>query len=159
MRTIKLVVMNCIGWLAAHLFIASLSSKIHDSFFERYRIIFKTFAFEQSGELWNHLFKVRRWKDQLPDGSKLISNGFDKSRLPDYKMTTLKKFIIEMRRAELAHWLSMLPAPFFLIFNPRWAGMINVLYAFVSNFPFIITQRYNRPKLEKLYQYKLDKKK
>lgn len=53
MRSIKLVVVNSIVWLIAHLIIASSSAKMSNDFFERN----------------DYLFKVKRWKAYLPDGS------------------------------------------------------------------------------------------
>lgn len=58
--------------------------------------------------------------------------------------------MIETQRAEWTHWVSMLPAPLFFIWNPVWAGWLMILYALIANLPFIIIQRYNRPRLLKL---------
>lgn len=157
MRLIKLIVINSIAWFTAHIIIASLSANISDRYFQHNKL-FKTFKVERSGDIWNELFKVKKWKSFLPDGSILIKHGYNKSELPDFSSSTINKFIIEMRRAEFTHWISMLPAPLFFLFNPRYAAWINVLYALISNFPFIITQRYNRPKLEKIYHYKQNRK-
>ena len=63
---------------------------------------------------------------------------------------SIKRFILETRRAELTHWLSIVPAPLFFIWNPPWAGWLMVGYAVVVNAPFILIQRYNRPRLEKI---------
>lgn len=159
MKSIKLIVKNSIVWLSAHLIIASLSARISDDFFHRNSRLFKSFEFERSGEIWNHLFKVKQWKVYLPDGASLMKRNYNKKTLPDFNINTLSKFIIEMRRAEFTHWISILPAPLFFLFNPRFAAWINVIYAVCSNFPFIITQRYNRPKIERLYYYKQRKHK
>jgi len=61
---------------------------------------------------------------------------------------------IETRRAELTHWLLMVPAPFFFLWNPAWAGWVMIVYALLANCPFIMIQRYNRPRLERVLRKK-----
>lgn len=157
MRPIKLIFINSISWFTTHIIISLLSANIPDIYFQHNKL-FKTFKFERSGKIWNELFKVKKWKSFLPDGSILIKNSYSKSELKDFRISTLNKLIIEMRRAEFTHWISILPLPLFFLFNPHYGRWINALYALVSNLPFIITQRYNRPKLEKIYQYKQNRK-
>lgn len=48
----------------------------------------------------------------------------------------------------------MPPAFLFFIWNPLWAGFIMIAYAILANLPFILTQRYNRPRLQRLLQLK-----
>ena len=61
----------------------------------------------------------------------------------------IEKMIIETKRAELIHWISILPV---IIFNkgPRLVKYINIFYAMIANVPIIIVQRYNRPRLTQL---------
>lgn len=58
--------------------------------------------------------------------------------------------MIETQRAELTHWFLIPPAFLFFLWNPAWAGWVMVIYALVVNLPFIMIQRYNRPRLERV---------
>ncbi|MDG0792194.1 hypothetical protein OMP38_15960 [Cohnella ginsengisoli] len=60
----------------------------------------------------------------------------------------MKVFAAETKRAELTHWLSILPAPLFFLWNPVWVGWIMVLYAAAFNLPIIVVQRYNRGRID-----------
>ena len=70
-----------------------------------------------------------------------------------------KKFLIEVNRAELSHWLQMLPAPIFFLFNLPIIGYFMIVYAVLFNLPFIIAQRYNRPKILRIINKLADNKK
>ncbi|MDE1549562.1 glycosyl-4,4'-diaponeurosporenoate acyltransferase [Jeotgalibaca caeni] len=141
---------NIVGWLILHLRISYEVRRFPDSFFERTASWYRSFPFEKEGAFWQKTVRVRQWKDFLPDGTKIIKKGFDKSALGKSTPDSLRKFIIETRRAELTHWLLIPPAFLFFLWNPLWAGWLMVLYALVANLPFIIIQRYNRPRLERV---------
>jgi glycosyl-4,4'-diaponeurosporenoate acyltransferase len=109
--------------------------------------MFRVFKFEASGLIYEKLFLVNKWKDKLPDGSKILKEGFSKNKVDAMSLDYFKKFLIEVNRAELSHWLQMLPAPLFFLFNLPIIGYLMIVYAVLFNLPFIIAQRYNRPKL------------
>ena len=103
---------------------------------------------EDGGKIYQRILKVKKWKEFLPDGAEFSNNkGFPKrhlkSRTPDY----LKVFLVETCRAELTHWITMLFAPLFFFWNFFSVGWIMILYALITNMPFIIVQRYNRFRL------------
>lgn len=104
--------------------------------------------------MWNTLFKINKWKHYIPEGSQLNQNIYSKKQLTSFKLNDLHTMIIEMRRAELVHWLSMIPVLAFLK-APAYIKIINVIYVLLANLPIIVTQRYNRPRLEKVYQLTL----
>ncbi|MGE7878432.1 hypothetical protein [Peribacillus muralis] len=72
---------------------------------------------------------MKIWKDYIPDGSKINKRGIEKKELQGTDTSSLTTFILESKRAKLAHWLSILPAGFFFLWNPVWAGWIMVVYA------------------------------
>ena len=121
--------------------------------FDTYHHWFKTFPFEQDGQLWNRLFLINRWKGYIPEGECLNKNVYNKHVLKPLTQESVYKMIIEMRRAELVHWLSILPVIVF-VKAPKYIKTINILYALLANVPIILTQRYNRPRLERYYQLK-----
>lgn len=136
--------------------ISLLAMKIPDQWFKQHQHLFRTWKWERKGQIWNDIFQIRKWKKKLPDASLLIKAAFSKKSLQGATTASFKKFIIETQRGELTHWLSMLPAPLFFIWNPKWAGMLILIYAFFSNVPFILVQRYNRPRLIRMLEMKKD---
>lgn len=135
------------AWFFFHMGISALTLMIPDSSFEHNIDFFRDFNWENNGKFWSKWFHVRKWKDYLPDSSSIFKAAYNKKVLNPINSEALEKFIIETQRAELAHWLSILPAPLFFIWNPAWAGWLMIIYAILFNLPFIIIQRYNRPRL------------
>lgn len=142
--------MNALLWGAIHLSVSYLMLKVKDKHYKNTSLDLKTYPFEKEGTFWQRYTHVKRWKDQLPEGSTYFKSSYDKSSLQDTSRETIEKFYIETNRAELTHWLTMLMAPIVLIFNPRWTYSIHIIYAIISNLPFIIIQRYNRPRFKKI---------
>ncbi len=148
--SIGIVILDIAAWYFFHLFISWIARLLPDDFFERHAEWFQTKRWEQDGFLWQRLFRVRSWKNKLPDGTQIIKKGFDKRHLLSVDHQGLSKFIIETQRAELTHWLLIPPALLFFIWNPLWAGWMMIVYALLVNVPFILIQRFNRPRLERL---------
>lgn len=143
-----LFILNLVIWLLLHFLISALCFYMPLSYFLRDSPIFRLAKWEQGGKLWDQLFRVKRWKKHLIDGSSIVKKSYNKSHLHGTDVESLRVFSAETKRAELTHWLLLVPAPLFFIWNPHWAAWINVIYAIVANVPFIITQRFNRGRLE-----------
>ncbi|MEZ2095096.1 glycosyl-4,4'-diaponeurosporenoate acyltransferase, partial [Staphylococcus aureus] len=105
--------------------------------------------FEKHGKFWNKWFYVRKWKHKILDGHQLNQNIYDQRHLMTINTDEIEKMIIETKRAELIHWISILPVIIF-IKGPGLVKYINVFYAMIANVPIIIVQRYNRPRLTQL---------
>ncbi|MDG0842935.1 glycosyl-4,4'-diaponeurosporenoate acyltransferase [Staphylococcus equorum] len=141
-------------WFLMHMSISMIGTILSNKFFEKNTRYFKTFNWEHEGRFWEKWFRVKSWKDHLPDGNKLNSKIKSKVRLEKiYSKTYIEEFIIETKKAELIHILSVTPCLIFLN-QERKIKNINILYAILVNVPFVIVQRYNRPKLERYYQRK-----
>lgn len=151
------IIIDIIAWFIFHLVIAKASLKIKDKDLAKNNLIFKVYNFEANGEIYEKLFFVNKWKDKLPDGTKILKEGFSKDKLDSRSIDYFKKFMVEINRAELSHWLQILPSPLFFLFNLPIIGYLMIIYAFLFNLPFIIVQRYNRPKLQRIIN-KLAKK-
>lgn len=104
------------------------------------------------------MFKVQYWKNQLPDGQRINSNIVSKAAFDTSSNThEVSQFILETRRAELVHLFSILPAIAFLN-SSKSIKIINLVYVIIANVPCIIVQRYNRPKLVRIYSKMLKRK-
>ncbi len=148
-KYIKIAFLCSLYWLIFQMSIANLGTKIPDKYFRQRHIIFKSFNFENEGQIWQHWFNVKSWKHKILDGHQFNQNIYDQRHLMKINIYSVEKMIIETKRAELIHWISILPV---IIFNKasRLVKYINIFYAIIVNVPIIIVQRYNRPRLTQL---------
>lgn len=137
-------------WPVFHIGAAALCFNMPNRFFAKDSWPYKTQKWEQDGTFYERMFKVKQWKKYLPDGGAWFKGGYAKKRLKDYSVQNLNLFLIESRRAELTHWLAILPFWVFGLLAPWYILPIMLAYALAANLPCIITQRYNRPRISKL---------
>jgi glycosyl-4,4'-diaponeurosporenoate acyltransferase len=87
-------------------------------------------------------------EELLPDGGLWVGSCFTKRHILDHDPAYLRRFALETRRSELAHWSMALCFPLFYFWNPPWAKAVMTFYALGVNLPCILTQRYNRARVE-----------
>ena len=139
-------------WLIFQVSIAVLCMKINDKHFSSTSFLYRTRRWEKNGEIYEKIFKIRRWKKLLPDGGAIMKGGYKKRHIDITSTDNLEKFVIESCRGELAHLLSILPFWIFGFFAPARIILYMLIYAVFINFPCIIAQRYNRPRVIKLLE-------
>jgi glycosyl-4,4'-diaponeurosporenoate acyltransferase len=144
------VLIDFVAWFIIHIGCAIITLNLPDRFFQHEGYIYRSRDWERSGKIWQTHFRVRAWKDKLPDGATLFGKGFSKKKLQSKDPTFLTTFIQETRRAELTHWIAMPPALLFFLWNPPPVGWIMIVYALLVNAPCIIAQRYNRTRLQRV---------
>ena len=114
---------------------------------------FQPFSFETE-RFYRTVVRIDRWKHLLPDGAALRKRGFSKRHLKQTDCRYLRLFLSETKRAELIHLFSI--APFWVFgfwMKPVWIGIMFLL-ALAVYLPCILAQRYNRPRLQRLYDRK-----
>jgi glycosyl-4,4'-diaponeurosporenoate acyltransferase len=141
------IVVDCIAWALIQPGIAYLSLRFPSPWLDHRRWLFRSRPWEQEGKIYQNLFLVRRWKHLLPAGGTLFEDGFPMAEIQSRDPGYLARWVTETCRAELCHWLAILPAGLFFLWNPVWLGMVMVLYAVLFNAIPILTQRHNRPRL------------
>lgn len=116
------------------------------------RFPFRLFQFERNGEIYKYL-GVRKWQNKLPDMSKIFPQ-----LMPSKKLDTVvtientERMIQETCIAELTHsLLCVMGFGCVLLWKGFGGWIISILYL-VGNLPFNIIQRYNRPKLVRLFK-------
>lgn len=144
------VIIDFFAWFVLHMSIAYGATLLPISLFHEKMWLYRIRKWEKRGSFYTGLFKVERWKDKLPDGASWFSQGFAKKGLAHKESGYLDRFVKETCRGELAHWFVILVSPLFFLFNPWYAGVIMIIYAFCANLPCIIVQRYNRPRLMRI---------
>jgi glycosyl-4,4'-diaponeurosporenoate acyltransferase len=140
---------NLVGWPILHLAIGYVALRVPPHNFARDTWLTALRPWEQDGYLYRDWLAIRKWKSILPDGAPWLG-GFAKKKLRERNSAYLAQFLIETRRAEIAHWFMLGCLPIFFIWNPPWARWVMTAYALVANLPCILVQRYNRFTLNRI---------
>jgi len=108
---------------------------------------YRSYRFEQDGRIYDKL-NIRKWQNKVPDMSKILPKLIPgKNFTGDYK-SRLPRMLQETCVAELIHSLNCFAGFYCLKLYPGVGGLIIlILYVILFNLPFIIIQRYNRPRL------------
>ena len=117
---------------------------------------FKAFEWEKGGVFYNR-FHVSRWMTKLPDMSNIVPYMFRKKLDRNMSSEHILKYINETCLAELVHILLILSSPVLALVVEGNTGVAFMLIYALCNIPFIMIQRYNRPKLERLYARQIKK--
>lgn len=111
---------------------------------------FRTYAWEE--KLWKAL-KIRSWQAKVPDMSKVFPKLMPAKALTQKTAQNLPLMIQETCVAELTHGLLCLAGLFLLKLWPGVGGiLLTVIYIVFGNLPFLLIQRYNRPRLQRLLE-------
>ncbi len=150
-------ILYCVVYLA---FIGIISNFIGDTFkresFKYKRFPFAPFVFEQNGKFYER-FKIKKWKDILPDMSK-VRPSMVKKKITHYReLSQFDSLAKEACVAETVHFLLIVFAfPCFVLGGAVWGSICFFVWA-IGNIPFIMIQRYNRARilifLEKLERH------
>ncbi len=139
------IVIDFLIWFIIHLGVVAVIIRVPINRFHPDDWLFRRRRWEQEGDLYQNFFKIKKWKRHLPDGARFLGRmGFQKKKLNGKSKTYFETFLAETCRAEATHWIFILFAPFFFLWNPLWVGFFMIFYALAENLPFIIAQRYNR---------------
>lgn len=104
---------------------------------------------EDGGRIYNKL-RVHKWKDKLPDMSKIAPDMVRKSISLTDGSAAAARVAVETCVAEVVHWaLMLLSGGIYWIYSTGTGMILTIIYA-LSHLPFIIIQRYNRPTLSRL---------
>ena len=112
--------------------------------------LFQALPFENEGRVYNRL-NVKEWKGRVPDMSLILPRVMPPKRVSiNDSSSTLELLLKETCIAEITHELLCF---FGFACTLIWRGLggfcVSVVYM-LGNLPYIIIQRYNRPKLRKL---------
>ena len=110
---------------------------------------YRTYPFED--KLYRRL-RVSRWKTRLPDASRFSSLMMRKTIDGDITSGHIERLIRETCVAESSHWMIMILILGTLLGEEGdWTGWYVFVYD-LFNLPFIITQRYNRPRMIRIME-------
>jgi glycosyl-4,4'-diaponeurosporenoate acyltransferase len=146
--TVLIWTANILGWPLIHLVIGFVSLRISSRYFLCDNWLTAPRSWERNGLLYRDHLAIRKWKSLLPDAAPWLG-GAAKRKLCAHNHALLTQFILETRRAELAHWCMLTCLPIFFLWNPPWARWVMAIYAVAANLPCILVQRYNRLSLHR----------
>ena len=104
---------------------------------------------EKGGRLYQKL-KVQRWKDFMPDMSRIMPDMVRKGISLTDGSAAVARVAVETCIAEIVHWVLLLLSGGIYLICPTVPGMVITIVYALSHLPFIIIQRYNRPTLSLL---------
>lgn len=124
--------------------------KLPRAWFNPDKFPYKCFAWENEGRIYEKI-GIQKWKTRIPDMSKYIRRAFAKQgnlmRDPEH----LHRMVKETCSAEFVHWILILVSPVFPILMDRF-GILSMLVYIIGNLMFVVIQRYNRPRVQKIIQ-------
>ena len=138
------IVLDVVAWGAIHAGAGFVAHRTSVAWLSRDRRLFRERRVERGGRLYAQTLRISRWKDRLPEAGALFAGGISKRRVTASEQGGLGRFVVETRRAELAHWLAAWPGVVFALWNPPAVVPVMVAYGLAVNLPFIAVQRYNR---------------
>ena len=110
-----------------------------------------SWSWEKNGRVYEQL-NIRAWKDKLPDMSRVMKRMVPKRLTAGASEEAVERLIEETCIAETTHVMLMLMSVICINIWPGRGGVIIALLFSAGNVPFIIVQRYNRPKLKRLLE-------
>jgi glycosyl-4,4'-diaponeurosporenoate acyltransferase len=145
-----MIAVDFVAWGVIHLGAAWALTQLPPGRFDPLGWLYRPRRWEAGGRTYERLLGVHRWKRVLPDGAALFRRGFRKKRFRSRSPEYLERFRRETCRGELVHWVVMAFAPLFFLWNPPHVGVVMIVYAVLANLPFIVVQRYNRLRLQRV---------
>lgn len=115
------------------------------AWFREDRFPYQSWAWEQEGNFYLH-FGIRKWQAKVPDMSKILPKLIPAKKVGANFDAELPRMITETCIAE---WIHVLLCPLALPCLWLWPGRGGVIFVTVYilvNIPFIMIQRYNRPR-------------
>jgi glycosyl-4,4'-diaponeurosporenoate acyltransferase len=145
-----IVILNVIGIPGIHLGISWIFTRLSSERFSPQSPLFRHRASEKNGTVYHRVFRIRNWKGFIPDAAPWF-DGFAKGSLGKKYPEYLRNFIRETCRGEAAHYAQIPGILLTLIWNP-WpvAAIVMIVYAFLSNLPCILLQRFTRARMRHL---------
>lgn len=108
---------------------------------------FRAHEWEKGGRVYERL-AVRRWQNRLPDMSHILPGTMPAKRIET--MPTLEKLMTMVEETCVAELVHLLLCVSGLRLLKLWRGpgglTLWLLYVLIGNVPYIIMQRYNRPR-------------
>ena len=154
--TVNAFIINFILGVIWHYAVLFVCISIDDSAFEPTKRMYRVRKWENDGKFYADVLKINKWKDFLPQH--VGKDGFSKEHIDDVSIEYLDKFILETCRGEWNHRMNCVFA--IVLFTINGVTNVSVILAaadIFGNIPFLMIQRYNRFRLQRLRKMLLRK--
>ena len=143
--------MDCVFYIALIGIVGFLLGRLLPKGWFRYdQFPFRPFPFEKNGEIYA-AWGIRRWKDQFPDMSEILPNLMPSKKLPRRASgEQLMLMVQETYIAEAIHVLLCIAGLHCMQLWPGIGGLAAAVLNVLGNLPYIVIQRFNRPRLVRL---------
>ena len=141
------IAIDAAAWACVQVGAGYLVHRLPDRLLTRDTWLLRQRRWEREGWFYVDVARIRRWKKLLPEAGAIFGGGVSKRTLAGRQPHHLERLATETRRAELGHWLMILPAPVFVALNRPLLMPFMALYPLAVNLPCIAAQRYNRIRL------------
>ena len=142
MAFLKSVLYVAVLGIAAHF----IGEALPRGWFDWSSFPWRDFKWERGGRIYD-AFKIRAWKDRVPDMSRLIHRMVPKRVGKCPKAEEVWRLVRETCVAEAVHLALCLCSPVIWLFWRNITGVLLALLFVLCNLPFMMIQRYNRPTL------------
>lgn len=144
---IKTIAFNLIMLIFLSSIITYISLKLPDRFYNYKKWLYYSRKWEKGGEIYQKLFKVSHWKNRMPELSDFVKSVFPKKHIKVFSQDYLTNYLKESCKAELTHWGIILSSLLFTLWNDFVGSLLMIFFTSLINLPFIVIQRYNRPRI------------
>lgn len=110
---------------------------------------FRPYRFERDGAIYNKI-GIKKWQNSVPDMSKILPDRIPAKKLTGDLCKRVPVMIKETCVAELIHIVLCVLSLFCLAIWRGTGGIIVTALYILGNLPFILIQRYNRPRFVRL---------
>lgn len=144
-ETLRFVIPVAVIGILAHVIGEALPRR----WFDASRFPYRAYAFERNGRFYEAL-GIRKWKNVLPDKSRIAPGTYRKAirgSAQQHSAVHMERLLQETCVAECVHWALLVISPILLFTMESPAAYVMTPLYGLSNLPYIMIQRYNRPRL------------
>ena len=137
---------RCAIYLAVIGVLSQLTALLPRRWFHADRFPFRAYGWEKGGEIYRRV-GITHWKDRVPDMSRYLPFLTSKTMSAGVSAAQAERLVQETCVAECVHVVLSLMTLYCLRLWPGAGGVVlTVLYILAGHVPFIMIQRYNRPR-------------
>ena len=142
---------NCVRYYVTISIVAFILGRIMPKHWMRWDVFpFKCAEFEKNGKIYERI-GIRFWQKKVPDMSKIFPFLMPPKNMQGDYQNRLPLMIQETCVAELVHGILCVLGLHGLRLWPGAGGFaVSMIYVCFLNLPFVLIQRYNRPRLVRL---------
>lgn len=143
---------SCVAYLVSigvlSFFVGRLLAKIP---FHADRIPFRSTVFEKKSAIYERI-RIKRWQNKLPDMSRILPKLIPAKKICAGFRRKLPQMIRETCVAEVVHGGLAVAGLYCIKLWSSIGGVVLAVLFALGNIPFILIQRYNRPRLLRILE-------